>query len=54
MLTPFDRKQQAAELAKRHADIIAKADPATLRHSCDWNAELAKLAKLADPNGGAA
>ncbi len=43
MLTPFDKRQQAAERAQRAADIIAKADPATLRHSCDWNAELAKL-----------
>ena len=44
MLTPFDRKQQAAERAGRAAAALAALPAAQVPQSCDWDAALAALA----------
>jgi hypothetical protein len=54
MLTPYDRKQQAAERRARAAawaaDLIVVTPAERIQPSCDWDAELAKLAPA---DGGA-
>ncbi len=52
MLTPYDRKQQAAERAARAADALAELPAEQVPQSCNWDAELAALAPdTRDPNG---
>lgn len=48
MLTPYDRKQQAAEIKQFEAQLdaakLSRSHPGAITPSCDWDAELAKLA----------
>lgn len=47
MLTPYDKRQQAAEarahLARIQADTIARLPADLVTPSCDWDAALAHL-----------
>ncbi len=54
MLTPYDRKQQAAERAARAADALAELPAAQVPQSCDWDQALALLIPLDPPQSGGA
>ncbi len=56
MLTPFDRKQQAAERAAILArqDLDAHLMGAPLAPSCNWDEEFARIVLDPPPSGDAA